>query len=319
MPRIFISYRAADGADKAAALARDLGRVFGDDQVFIDKDDLTGGVHWADEVSRALQSRPVLLLLVTPELLAVNRASGRRVLDDPDTPVRREITAALAAGAVVVPVLCDGVDTLPPGLPPPLDSLTERTWRRLRTHDWRTDLRRLVQDLHTLGVAPHGPRGARQAVLLGLAALAAAGAGLAWWRRGPAQDQAHHLTGRWSAHFGDETAVMHLLHEGQTLRLESEPVDIRARADWAEYRQFWQGRFGSALDAVRYRGQGSVRTPAGSPLAIDIGFRVLSVPGDQDIDGGNLSAALQPDGQLLGQRWLNGAQAEVPARLQPLR
>ena len=33
MPKLFISYRTADGKDKAAALARDLGAVFGDTQV----------------------------------------------------------------------------------------------------------------------------------------------------------------------------------------------------------------------------------------------------------------------------------------------
>ena len=41
--RIFISYRTADGVDKATALARDLGVVFGDEAVFLDKDDLRGG------------------------------------------------------------------------------------------------------------------------------------------------------------------------------------------------------------------------------------------------------------------------------------
>ena len=41
--RIFISYRSSDGKDKATALARELGAVFGDAQVFLDKDDLRGG------------------------------------------------------------------------------------------------------------------------------------------------------------------------------------------------------------------------------------------------------------------------------------
>lgn len=309
--RIFISYRAADGADKATALARDLGRVFGDAQVFIDKDDLTGGVHWAEEVGRALQARPVLLLLVTPGLLAVNRATGRRLLDDPAAPVRREIGVALAAGAVVVPVLCDGVDALPDGLPPPLDTLGERTWRRLRAYDWAADLRRLQQDLQALGIAPRGPVGARRAVLAGAAALAAGALGLWWWQRPPADP----LSGRWQGTIGADAVLLHLQRDGEALTLESEPIDIRARADWAEYRVFWRERTGRDLDAVRWRGAGTARAAAGTPLAIDVALRVQTVPGDEDIDGGNLSATLAADGRLQGTRWFNGAQAEVPALL----
>jgi hypothetical protein len=313
--RVFISYRAADGADKATALARDLGRVFGADQVFIDKDDLTGGVQWTDEVNRALQARPVLLLLVTPGLLALNPATGQRLLDDPQAPVRREITAALAAGAVVVPVLCDGVDRLPPGLPPPLDSLGERTWRRLRAYDWAADLRRLEQDLQALGLQTRGPATARRAVLAGAAALVVSGAAIWWWQQPPADP----LTGRWQATIGQDPVLLHLQRSGETLTLESEPIDIRSRADWAEYRAFWRERFGQELSAVRWRGEGTARAAAGSPLAIDVALRVLSVPGDTPVDGGNLSASLEPDGKLRGTRWFNGAQAEVPAVLERQR
>ena len=47
-PRIFISYRTSDGADKATALARELNAVFGQAQVFLDKEDLTAGQPWRD-------------------------------------------------------------------------------------------------------------------------------------------------------------------------------------------------------------------------------------------------------------------------------
>ncbi|MBT9489020.1 MAG: toll/interleukin-1 receptor domain-containing protein [Rubrivivax sp.] len=313
--RIFISYRSADGADKATALARDLGRLFGAAQVFIDKDDLTGGVRWADEVARALQARPVLLLLVTPGLLAQNPATGRRQLDDPQAPVRREITAALAAGAVVVPVLCDGVDSLPAGLPPPLDVLGERTWRRLRAYDWAGDLRRIEQDLLALGLPPQRHPAARRAVLVGVLLLGAAGAGLWWWQQPPADP----LTGRWQGRIGADDVLLVLQRDGDQLRLESAPIHIRQRADWADYRQFWRerdgGQAGGELDAVRWRGAGTARAAVGSPLAIDVALTVLSVPGDVPVDGGNLSATLMPDGRLQGTRWFNGAQAEVPAVL----
>ena len=103
--RLFISYRTSDGADKATALARDLGRVFGDAMVFLDKDDLAGGSAWRDEIGRAIGRRPVLLLLLTPDLLGARAADDRLRIDDPADPVRRELEVALAAVARVIPVL----------------------------------------------------------------------------------------------------------------------------------------------------------------------------------------------------------------------
>ena len=52
------------------------------------------------------------------------------------------LAAALAAGAHVVPLICDGIDALPDAvmLPPPFDQLADRTWRRLRAYDWKDDM-----------------------------------------------------------------------------------------------------------------------------------------------------------------------------------
>ena len=336
MARIFISYRTADGADKATALARDLGREFGDDQVFLDKDDLRGGSHWAQEVRRTLRARPVLLLLVTPQLLGATDAQGRHRIDDPADPVRREVAEALAAGAELIPVLCDGVDAVPggPDLPAPFDHLADRTWRRLRAYDWASDVQRLEADLRSLGIAsaaaapaaaaastaPATPTAPRWRRLLlagaGVAAVAAAGGWARWtWQRRDGEAAPGGLGGAWLAQMGDDAVRLELRQQGERLTLESHPIDIRARADWADYRRFWRERFGSDLDTVRYRGVGTVRDASGTPPAIDVGFRVLSVPGDADIDGGNLSATLDADGRLQGTRWLNGAQAAAAALL----
>jgi hypothetical protein len=154
--RIFISYRTADGRDKATALARDLGARFGEAQVFLDKDDLAAGKPWRDEIQRTLDdSGGVLLLLVTPQLLSATDGHGALRIADPDDPVRREVAAALAAGDRIIPLLCDGVDEMPAGpLPPPFDRLGEYTWRKLRAYDWRGDFERLVEDLEALGLVP---------------------------------------------------------------------------------------------------------------------------------------------------------------------
>jgi len=46
MRRIFVSYRRADSEYAAGALGRELRRFFGDEHVFRDKEDITGGVSW---------------------------------------------------------------------------------------------------------------------------------------------------------------------------------------------------------------------------------------------------------------------------------
>jgi hypothetical protein len=145
--RIFISYRTSDGVDKATALARELNAVFGDEQVFLDKEDLPAGQPWREAIGTALDHKPILLLLITPKLL------GPR-LHDANDPVRREVAAALEFGAHVIPVLGDGVEQLPQAhdWPEAMHSLSERTWRRLRAYDWREDVDRLVADLQLLGV-----------------------------------------------------------------------------------------------------------------------------------------------------------------------
>lgn len=154
--RVFLSYRTADGVDKATALARDLGERFGDDRVFLDKDDLSAGGSWRAEIASEVAARPIVLVLVTPLYLGAKDAAGARRIESAEDPVRAEWQAALDAGAHVVPLLADGVESLPPAaeLPETFRSLHERTWRRLRAYDWKQDVERLTHDLIALGVEP---------------------------------------------------------------------------------------------------------------------------------------------------------------------
>ncbi|TAL25068.1 MAG: toll/interleukin-1 receptor domain-containing protein [Aquabacterium sp.] len=158
--RIFISYRSADGADKATALARELGAEFGTDQVFLDKDDLRGGSTWREEIARTLDRRPVLLMLMTPMYLGARHTDGRLRIEDDTDPVRLEFTAALRARALIIPLLCDGLESQPDlrSLPAPFGEIGERTWRKLRAYDWKADVQRLHEDLAAAGVPRRGPR-----------------------------------------------------------------------------------------------------------------------------------------------------------------
>jgi hypothetical protein len=336
MAQLFISYRSSDGRDKATALARDLGALYGDAQVFIDKDDLRAGVQWRDEIAATLKEQPVLLLLLTPQLLGARDDHGKRRIDDPADPVRREVADALAGGAHLIPLLCDGVTAAPPAaeLPPPLNRIGEFTWRPLRAYDWEHDIRRLVDDLQALGIAPAAPLEAsapapataqrsvggtrRRWLVAGMAAAAALALGIGGYalRLAPTPSSTD-VSGAWSATLSpDETLSLSLRQIGDQVELNSRPVPISQRADWADYRSFWRERFGSELDTVSYRGKGSASALPGEQLVVDIALQIVSTPGDVLVDSGNLHATIAADGTTMaGTVWLNGKQAERPLQL----
>jgi hypothetical protein len=346
--RLFISYRTADGRDKATALARDLGELFGDAQVFLDKEDLRAGARWRDAISAAIAERPVLLLLVTPKLLTATDENGSLRVSQADDPVRQEVESALAAGARIVPLLCDDLPDIPAcsDLPPPFDRLGEFTWRPLRAYDWRTDVQRLVDDLRALGVpvasgrapttkkpAPATGKGHRRG-LLGIATLLAAGllltAAAGWYAARPqlpapaasssgvtGEAAAPALGGNWSGELvPGERLSLSLRQVGEQVALTSRPVDIRQRPDWNDYRESWRAQSPDSLDAIAYRGRGESQLAADGSTVFGVALEVLSSPGGTLIDSGNLRCTLAADSSFLDcQLWLNSLQAGWPIRL----
>lgn len=157
MSRIFISYRNSDGFKDAHRLAGDLNRVFGADQVFLDKKDLRGGSSWRDEIMAALGAKPVVLALITPDYFGAVDGNGRRI-DHDDDPVREELFAALDADARIIPLLSETVK-MPPrdSLPARLQPITARHALKLRSEDWNHDLPRLIDDLIASGVKIRDP------------------------------------------------------------------------------------------------------------------------------------------------------------------
>lgn len=329
--RIFISYRTSDGADKATTLARDLGEVFGDAQVFLDKEDLPAGRPWREAIGDALDDQPLLLVLVTPDTFGGHDAEGRRRIDDVNDPVHREVSGALAAGAQVIPLLADGVEKLPDDLPPPFDTLGERTWRRLRAYDWRNDFERLVADLETAGVprltpVPDRRRSdrLRRGAVAAAALLAIGGAG--WWWFGPRADQrARDSSGDWTARVAPpaneagsrlDRVLLHLSQQGEDVTLISRPIDITQDPAWQGFAQGWLQRFDQKLERVVWRGKGTARVETGQPLRLDIALSVETEAGGKSIESGNLSAASDGSGRrLTGSIRMNGEQAERSVEL----
>ena len=155
MNRIFISYRSSDGFKDATRLAVDLDRVFGQDQVFLDKQDLRGGSSWRDEILAALGSKPIVLALITPDYFGAVEGGSRRI-DRAGDPVGEELLAAFEANAQIIPLLSEGVKMPPAGsLPARLQAITSHHALRLRSEDWNNDLMRLIDDLVAGGVKVH--------------------------------------------------------------------------------------------------------------------------------------------------------------------
>ena len=322
--RLFISYRTADGRDKATALARELGARFGDEQVFLDKDDLRGGSAWRDEIARTLEASTVLLLLWTPLLLGETDGAGRPRIADSADPVRRELEAAFASAAQVIPLLCDGVETPPAAytLPAPFDRLGEFTWRRLRAYDWQSDIERLVGDLQALGLRPLDAERRRvRRIAVGTAGVLAVGlaGGIAWRRQNPAPTPLvpSALSGTWLATVAsDPPFALTLARHDVEVLMNSEPIPVDARAGWSSYRDFWLRLTGTELRAIRYRASGTLRADPSQPLVIDFLWKVFNGEGNTQIDSGRLQLTAAADGRsLAGSLWSNGEQAERPVVL----
>ena len=153
MNRIFISYRSSDGKKDADRLCADLSRVLGDQQVFFDKQDMQGGTSWRHAIEATLGTRPVVLLLLTPDLFGMTHPEGGRRIDRDDDPIRNELLSAQQNGATIVPLLTEGM-VMPPAatIPLPLRFISEAHALKLRTDDWANDLQRLLADLRTHGI-----------------------------------------------------------------------------------------------------------------------------------------------------------------------
>jgi TIR domain len=156
MRKIFISYRRFDEV-AAGALGRDLRQLFGDRQIFRDKEDIGGGVSWRKEVLRAISRDSALLVLIGKDWANATDKHGTRRLDNSNDPLRLEITAALKAEAFIIPILLQNAEM--PGeeeLPSELRALAEINALNLRDGDWLNDVEKIRRTLTKAGFEPVG-------------------------------------------------------------------------------------------------------------------------------------------------------------------
>ena len=107
MSRVFISYRPDDAPGQGGCSYDAFVREFGQDNVFMDVDDLAPGVDFVERLYDALRACRAMIVVIGPEWLGI-RTRATPPLRDATDFVRREIRTAIDLGVQIVPVLVNG-------------------------------------------------------------------------------------------------------------------------------------------------------------------------------------------------------------------
>src|SRR5262245_13112816 len=150
---IFISYRITDSLDLVGRLDADLTRLFGPSAVFRDKSRLHGGNDWTEELERNARGCTLMLVVIGPTWQSAAFMDGdwKGVprLWHPDDWVRKEITLALDAEKVVIPIFVNGAMLPAEGWLQrcSLERLQRKQGEQIRSLEYETDFKRLVDVL----------------------------------------------------------------------------------------------------------------------------------------------------------------------------
>ena len=103
------------------------------------------GESFAWAIHQAVTNAEVLVFLIGPKWLNITDENGTRRLDDPNDFVRREVTAGLDRGALVVPVLVAGATYLEASdLPDEMRGLEQLQALDLSARHWDADVALLL-------------------------------------------------------------------------------------------------------------------------------------------------------------------------------
>ena len=142
---VFISYRRVDTSGYAGRLYDRLSEHFGEDNIFMDVEQLDPGVNFVDAIQHAVRSCDVLVALIGPRWLTVQDRQGGRRLDNPEDFVRLEIATALEHDVYVIPILVENAE-MPRSdqLPGALKGIAHRNALRIRHERFNADAYKLV-------------------------------------------------------------------------------------------------------------------------------------------------------------------------------
>jgi TPR repeat protein len=144
--KLFINYRREDTAPYAGRLYDRLIAHFGEDQVFIDIDQIEPGEDFVEVINRKVSACDIAIVAIGPRWLGATDPSGKRRLDDASDFVRMEIVAALQRKIRVIPVLVGGAQ-MPreQELPEVLAPLSRRNAIELSETRFHADVDRLIE------------------------------------------------------------------------------------------------------------------------------------------------------------------------------
>jgi hypothetical protein len=106
MSSVFISYRREDSKYFADQLARDLRGHFGEEEVFLDLNDIPPGAKFDSEIARRIKLSKVVLVVIGPKWLGSDSRAAR--IKETGDWVRKEIETALHHDTCLIPVLIEG-------------------------------------------------------------------------------------------------------------------------------------------------------------------------------------------------------------------
>jgi hypothetical protein len=105
---IFVSYRRSDSASETMQVVEGLRQHFRRRGVFHDVVSITPGADFRSAITQTLHRCDAALVVIGPDWASCASADGQPRLQGEGDVVRSEVAAALASGALVVPVLVGG-------------------------------------------------------------------------------------------------------------------------------------------------------------------------------------------------------------------
>lgn len=140
-----MSYRREDSAAYAGRICDHLELVFGEDQIFLDVEDIRPGQNFARTLDERIADCAAFLAIIGPKWAEILQ---QRLQEDHEDYVRHEIEAALARKATIIPVLVGGATTAQlANLPKSLEKFSLYEAAELNDSTFKEDCTRLTAEL----------------------------------------------------------------------------------------------------------------------------------------------------------------------------